>query len=228
MELPRLGKRPPRHMLSAKEAECILSAPDVECPLGRCNRAILEVLYSTGIRRMECVTLKVYDVDLENHTVFVHQGKGKKDRMIPIGERAVLWLSKYLHDVRPSLATEPDSHHLFLTPAGENLAPEYLTELVRRYVVLSGIGKEGACHLFRHTMATLMLEGGADVRNVQAMLGHNQISTTEIYTHVSIRKLKEVHERTHPARVERMKIEDAAEKSSRCARAWLRDREDAA
>ena len=214
MELPRLGKRLPRHVLSAKEAECILSAPDVESPLGLRDRALLEVLYSTGIRRMECVTLKVYDVDLANHTVFVHQGKGKKDRMIPIGERAVLWLSKYLHDVRPQLATEPDSHHLFLTPAGEYLAPEYLTELVRRYVVLSGIGKDGACHLFRHTMATLMLEGGADVRYVQAMLGHNQLSTTEIYTHVSIRKLKEVHERTHPARVERMKFDMESEKPS--------------
>ncbi|HKP94559.1 MAG TPA: site-specific tyrosine recombinase XerC [Fibrobacteria bacterium] len=201
MELPRPGKRLPRHVLTLEEAEAVLNSADPAGVLGLRDRALLETLYSTGIRRSECVNLKVYDLDLLNHTVFIRQGKGKKDRMVPIGARAVLWLQKYLTEVRPELVREPDSQYLFLTPAGEFLAPDYLTERVRFYVHKSGIGKEGSCHLFRHTMATLMLEGGADVRYVQAMLGHSQLSTTEIYTHVSIRKLKDVHERTHPARM---------------------------
>ena len=164
---------------------------------------MLEVLYSTGIRRLEVVKLKLTDVDLDGRTVFIFEGKGKKDRMIPIGERAVLWVRKYLAEARPRLAREPDEGFVFLTNVGEFLAANYLTEIVQKYVDKSGIGKPGSCHLFRHTMATLMLEGGADVRYVQAMLGHSQLSTTEIYTHVSIRKLKEVHDRTHPAKVYR-------------------------
>jgi len=201
MDLPKVGKRLPRNVLTVQEAEAVLAGPEVEEPFGIRDRAILEVLYSTGIRRMEVVNLKRYDVDIDNRTVFIREGKGKKDRMVPIGERAVLWLSKYLREVRPRLVVEPDPQVLFLTHAGEFIAPNYLTEIVQRYVEKSGIGKKGSCHMFRHTMATLMLEGGADVRYVQAMLGHSQLSTTEIYTHVSIRKLKEVHEKTHPARM---------------------------
>jgi integrase/recombinase XerD len=203
LDLPRVGKRLPRHVLTAEEAETVLSQPDVDAFFGIRDRAILETLYSTGIRRQEAVKLKVYDIDLVNRTVFVYQGKGRKDRMIPIGERAGLWLSKYLHEVRPRLVVEPDPGYVFLTHRGEFLAPDYLTQLVREYVDASGIGKKGSCHVFRHTMATLMLEGGADVRYVQAMLGHSQLSTTEIYTHVSIRKLKEVHEQSHPAKAHR-------------------------
>ncbi len=201
LELPRPGKRLPRAVLTLEEAEAVLESADPSGALGLRDRALLETLYSTGIRRSECVNLKVYDLDLNSRTVFIRQGKGRKDRMVPIGERAVLWLHKYLREVRPELASEPDSQALFLTPVGEALAPDSLTERVRFYVEKSGIGKAGSCHLFRHTMATLMLEGGADVRYVQAMLGHSQLSTTEIYTHVSIRKLKDVHERTHPAKM---------------------------
>jgi integrase/recombinase XerD len=203
LDLPRVGKRLPRHVLTAEEADTVLSQADATEPLGIRDRAILETLYSTGIRRQEAVKLKVYDIDLKNRSVFVHQGKGRKDRMIPIGERAVQWLTKYLHDVRPRLVVEPDPGFAFLTHRGEFLAPDYLTQLVREYVEKANIGKKGSCHVFRHTMATLMLEGGADVRYVQAMLGHSQLSTTEIYTHVSIRKLKEVHEQSHPAKAHR-------------------------
>ncbi len=219
LDLPRLGKRLPRHVLTEEEAERVLAQTEIACPIGLRDRAMLEVLYSTGIRRLEIVNLKLVDIDLEGRTVFIFEGKGKKDRMIPIGARAVLWVKKYLAEARPRLAiskvqdknqyrdqcndSEQDSGFVFLTNAGEYLSANYLTELVQKYVEKSGIGKSGSCHLFRHTMATLMLDGGADIRYVQAMLGHSQLSTTEIYTHVSIRKLKEVHDRTHPAKTYR-------------------------
>jgi integrase/recombinase XerD len=120
------------------------------------------------------------------------------DTIIPIGERALAWIDKYVTDVRPSLVLEPDEGVVFLTNTGEPFTPNRLTQLVRDYVDKAKVGKRGACHLFRHTMATLMLEGGADVRFIQEMLGHVKLETTQIYTQVSIRKLKEIHTATHP------------------------------
>jgi integrase/recombinase XerD len=123
--------------------------------------------------------------------------------MIPIGSRAVAWIDKYLREVRPELVVEPDEGTIFLTVEGQAFSGTTLTSLVRGYVKASGIGKTGSCHLFRHTMATLMLENGADIRFIQAMLGHVSLTTTEIYSHVAIRKLKEIHTATHPgARLE--------------------------
>jgi integrase/recombinase XerD len=199
LELPRLEQRLPKHVLSVSEAEQVLSQTDVTEPLGMRDRAILEVLYSTGMRRMELVGLSVYDLDVERGTLMVRQGKGKKDRMVPIGERAVAWVDKYLSEVRPSLTLAADDGTLFLTNLGEAFTANRLTQLVRNYVDAAQIGKRGACHLFRHTMATLMLEGGADIRFIQQMLGHADLSTTQIYTQVSIRKLKQIHAATHPA-----------------------------
>ncbi|MGH3266261.1 MAG: tyrosine-type recombinase/integrase [Trebonia sp.] len=124
---------------------------------------------------------------------------GRKDRMIPTGERAAAWTGRYLADVRPRLAVEPDDGVLFLTVDGTAFSPDWLTGLVADYVKRSGVGKPGACHLFRHTMATLMLEGGADIRFIQQMLGHADISTTHIYTQVSLRQLRAIHTATHPA-----------------------------
>ena len=198
LELPRVERRLPRAVLTAEEAERVLAQPDLGTPLGVRDRAILEVLYSTGIRRQELVDLDVYSVDFEGGTLMVRQGKGKKDRLIPIGERALAWLEKYMEEVRPELAMEPDEGRLFLTTHRKPFSPERMSLLVRQYVEQAEIGKKGACHLFRHTMATLMLEGGADIRFIQAMLGHADISTTQIYTRVAIRKLKEIHELTHP------------------------------
>jgi len=204
LELPRLERRLPKHVLTASEAELVLAQPDVREPMGVRDRAILEVLYSTGIRRMEVVHLSVYDLDAERGTLMVRQGKGKKDRMVPIGEQAIAWLERYLNDVRPGLVVPPDEGTLFLTATGEELSPNRLTQLVREYVNAADTGKKGACHLFRHTMATLMLEGGADIRYIQEMLGHVELSTTQIYTQVSIRKLQAVHALTHPtAKLER-------------------------
>lgn len=199
LELPRVEKRLPRDLLTAEEAERVLAQPDIEDPLGVRDRAILETLYSTGIRRMELARLTVYDLDRGRGTLMVRQGKGRKDRLIPIGERALAWVEKYLWDVRPDLAPEPDPGTLFLTAHREGYSLDGLTRLVRKYVERAEVGKQGACHMFRHSMATVMLENGADIRFVQEMLGHAQLSTTQIYTQVAIHKLKEVHAATHPS-----------------------------
>jgi integrase/recombinase XerD len=205
LELPRLEHRLPKHVLTVAEVEAVLAQPDVHDPLGLRDRAIVETLYSTGMRRLELAHLKLYDLDTERGTVMIRQGKGKKDRMIPIGERAAAWIDKYVREARPHLVVEPDDGTVFLSSAGEPFSIDHLSDLVRGYVDAAKIGKRGACHLFRHTMATLMLEGGADIRFIQAMLGHADLSTTQIYTLVSIRKLKEIHTATHPARMERSK-----------------------
>jgi integrase/recombinase XerD len=203
LELPKLDRRLPQHVLTAAEAEGVMNQVDVTTLLGVRDRAILETFYSTGMRRMELSRLKLFDLDAERGTVMVRQGKGRKDRMIPIGERALRWIEKYLADVRPSLVVEPDDGTLFLSSYGESLSGSGLSVMVREYVEKADLGKTGSCHLFRHTMATLMLEGGADIRFIQAMLGHAELSTTQIYTQVSIRKLKEVHTATHPAKMTR-------------------------
>ncbi len=201
LDLPRAEKRLPRHVLTASEAERVLGLPLIDEPLGQRDRAMLETLYSTGMRRMEVLGLKLYDLDQERGTVFIRQGKGKKDRMIPLGERAFSWVRRYLDDARPSLALSADDGTVFLTNAGLPFEPNRLTQIVRTYVDQAEIGKTGSCHLFRHTCATLMLEGGADIRFIQQLLGHAKLETTQIYTQVSIRQLKEVHTRTHPARL---------------------------
>lgn len=200
LELPRLDKRLPRYVLSAREAELVLAQPDTATPIGLRDRAILEVFYSTGIRRMELVNLSLTDIDADRGTLLVRQGKGRKDRMIPIGARALQWTGKYTGDVRPGFAYGTDDGTLFLTTSGEAFAANRMTQLVRGYVTAADTGKSGSCHLLRHTMATLMLEGGADIRFIQAMLGHAELSTTQIYTQVSIRMLKQIHTATHPGR----------------------------
>lgn len=203
IDLPRLEKRLPKHVLNQQEAELILSQPDLTTAFGVRDRAILETLYSTGIRRMEVIHINLYDIDGDRGTLMVRQGKGRKDRMVPIGERALDWIIKYRDDIRPELMMPNDDGTLFLTNLGEAFTRNRMTQLVRDYVKSADIGKEGSCHLFRHTMATLMLENGADVRFIQAMLGHANVSTTQIYTQVSIRQLKEIHTATHPAKANR-------------------------
>jgi integrase/recombinase XerD len=206
IELPRAERRLPKPALSLAEAELVLAQPDVTDPVGLRDRAMLEVLYSTGIRRSELAHLAVFDIDHDRQTLLVRQGKGRKDRMVPIGDRALTWVARYLADARPRLAAagvvradgtgEEDA--LFLTTDGTGFSPDRLTQIARHHVIASGVPKQGACHLFRHTMATLMLEGGADIRYIQAMLGHAELSTTQIYTQVSIRTLQAVHSATHP------------------------------
>ncbi|MGQ0715347.1 MAG: site-specific tyrosine recombinase XerC [Gemmatimonadaceae bacterium] len=200
LDLPRQPKRLPRAVLSVSEAERVLAAPDVATLLGLRDRAILEVLYSTGLRRMEVIGLDVTDLDAERGVVFVREGKGKKDRLVPIGERAIRWTTRYLDHARPQLVRHGERcDALFLSRRGTRIRPTRLTERLHRYVTASGVAKPGSVHLFRHTMATLMHDAGCDIRDLQAMLGHAQLSTTEIYTHVSIERLKAVHAKTHPA-----------------------------
>jgi integrase/recombinase XerD len=209
LELPKLHRRLPRHILTVDEVERILNQTAIHGELGLRDRAILETLYSTGMRRAEAANLSVYDVDINNGTVMIREGKGRKDRLIPIGERACAWIEKYREEVRPQYVREPDDGTLFLTEYGEPLHGNRLSDLTRKHLDAAGITKPGSCHLFRHTMATLMLENGADIRYIQSMLGHAMLSTTEIYTHVSIRKLKEIHAATHPAKMERVSRSDA-------------------
>ncbi|MFZ1940086.1 MAG: site-specific tyrosine recombinase XerC [Terracidiphilus sp.] len=199
IDLPRLGRSLPKVILSAQEVEQIMTLCDVEEPIGLRDRALLEVLYSTGMRRLEIVRLKLFDLQLDRGLVLVNQGKGSKDRYVPVGQRAVLWLQKYIAEARPQLAAEPDDYTVFLTAQGEPFSRDHLTFVVKERIAAARLGKGGACHLFRHTMATLMHENGADIRHIQAILGHEDIRTTQIYTQVAIRALQQIHAATHPA-----------------------------
>jgi integrase/recombinase XerD len=199
LDLPRPEYRLPKHVLTITEIEKVIAAPDVRDPLGLRDRAIVETLHATAMRRSELVGLSVYDVDTERQTVRIRRGKGDKERIVPIGERALAWIGKYVDVVRPELVVTASEQALFLTRLGDPFTPDALTDRVRKIVSESEVGKKGACHMFRHTAATLMLEGGADIRYVQQMLGHSKLETTEIYTHVSITKLREVYAATHPA-----------------------------
>ena len=199
LELPKVEQRLPKAALTAAEAETVLAVPDVRTVAGLRDRTMLEVLYCTGIRRGELAKLNVRDIDTDRATLMVRQGKGKKDRLVPIHHRCIGWLEAYQTQARPKLVCEPDDGTLFLTVDGTPFSLDRLTQLVRDYVKASGVAKEGACHLFRHTLATVMLEGGADIRYVQAMLGHAELSTTQIYAQVSIMALQAVHAATHPA-----------------------------
>lgn len=200
LDLPRIGRRLPKHILTVGEVEKVLAVPKVSTQTGIRDRAILETFYSTGVRRQELINLKLHDLDAERGVVMVREGKGKKDRMIPIGARALAWIDKYLDDVRPEFTSGADDGTLFLTVTGTPFNPGRLAEIARAAIDAAAIGKRGACHIFRHTMATLMLENGADIRFIQAILGHSELSTTEIYTQVSIKMLKAVHTATHPGK----------------------------
>jgi integrase/recombinase XerD len=197
--LPKTEHRLPEAVLSIEEVESVLACPDTTTALGVRDRAMLEVFYSSAIRRMELISLRVADVDHARGTLFVRQGKGGRDRHVPIGERARMWVQRYCDEARPSLSPTPDIDTLFLTVTGGSFAPDVLSRQVTAYMRAGAPDKHGSCHLFRHTTATLMLDAGADVRYVAEMLGHKKLETTMIYTRVSLIKLREVHSATHPA-----------------------------
>jgi integrase/recombinase XerD len=198
LELPKIPRRLPRAVFSEREVELVLAVPDLTEPLGLRDRAILEIFYSSGVRRFELAGLTVFDIDAERGTLMVRQGKRAIDRVVPVGARALHWVRRYLEEVRPSLALSPDDGSLFLSDEGEPLKLPRLTQMARRYIEAAKLGKSGACHVFRHTMATLMLENGADVRLIQEILGHARLTSTQIYTRISIRHLKSIHDQTHP------------------------------
>ncbi len=197
--LPRLPRLLPRAVLSTGEMERVLARPDVGTPLGLRDRAIMEVMYSTGIRRGEAVALDCADVQGDRRLLFVREGKGCKDRVVPIGDRALGWVHRYVRQVRDVTHGRVANPALFLSLRGTRIRPSKLTERFHAYIVASGVGKPGSCHIFRHTMATLMHDRGADIRDLQEILGHAELATTQIYTHVSVERLRAVHARTHPA-----------------------------
>ena len=201
MQLPREEKRLPRHALTCEEVEAVLAQVDVTTRVGLRTRAIMEILYSTGLRRAEVLNLHLSDLDRERRVVLVRKGKGNKDRFVPIGERALAWIDKYLLESRPHLLDDPAQPLSVRHRVGPPAASERSLGTRAPLHAEGGRGQKGACHLFRHTAATLMLDRGADIRHIQAILGHDNLSTTQIYTHVSIGKLCEVHQKTHPGRL---------------------------
>lgn len=200
LELPKLVRALPSRVFAVKEVEKFLRSVNTKDPEGLRDRAIFELLYLTGLRRAEATRLKLHDIDRHRCTLCVRAGKGGKDRVVPLGERALEWIERYTLEVRSNWASVPDEGWLFLTPRGGKISPESLSRIGKERMKAAGLWRKGlACHVFRHTTATLMLEGGADIRYIQSLLGHERLSTTQIYTKVSISKLKEVHEKTHPA-----------------------------
>lgn len=198
LEMPKEEHRLPSDTLSESEVSTILAAPDVGDPLGIRDRAMLELLYSTGIRRTELARLQLRDLHRERHTLHV-DGKGGKDRIVPVGARALLWLDRYLARVRPLLAIHAGEAALFLTGYGHGFSPSSVGNLIKKHIEKAHPGRPGNCHLLRHACATHMLEHGADVRIIQQLLGHAKLETTQVYTEVSIKLLQDVHARTHPA-----------------------------
>lgn len=217
LELPSPPKRLPRAILSVAEVQQLLVLADPDSPDVKAehraqalrDRALLETLYATGLRRFELARVGLYDVDVGRALLMVREGKGGRDRMVPLGERARQWLMRYADEARPALvggqaavlealrAGQP-VQALFVTDYGQAVSPEWVAAKVKRYLSLAEIDKPGATHLLRHACATHMLDGGADIRFIQAMLGHADLSTTQIYTHVAIDKLAAVHAATHP------------------------------
>ena len=204
LDLPKQPKRLPRSVPTVQEVEAMLAEAEPTNAQGVRDRALLEVLYATGLRRMEIVGVAIYDVDLPRGLLWVRKGKGNRQRVVPIGDRAGAWLDKYLTGARPQLLAS-DTDALFLSDYGLPIKPEQVADKVKRYLRFAGVDKPGATHLLRHACATHMLEGGADIRFIQEMLGHANLQTTEIYTHVSIDKLIAVHSATHPSRLQRRK-----------------------
>jgi integrase/recombinase XerD len=202
LDLPKTPRGLPRAVPSVQEVEAILAEAEHDTPQGLRDRALLETLYATGLRRMELVGVSVYDVDLARGLLWVRHGKGGRERVVPIGERAIAWLDKYLSEARPEMLAA-DTAALFVTDYGEPMRVHQVSDKVKRYMEFADVNKPGAAHLLRHACATHMLEGGADIRFIQAMLGHAKLDTTQIYTHVSIDKLVAVHRATHPSRLQR-------------------------
>jgi len=187
----------PRSILTTSEARKIIHTPDVKSVIGYRDRTILEVLYSSGIRKTELRDLTLNDVDYHDGFIRV-QGKGNKERMVPIGKIACRYLENYIKSVRPELIKDPYNNHVFLSFRGKRFDHTSVWDLVKKYARIAKIKKNIHCHTFRHTCATAMLKNKAGIRIIQKLLGHASMNTTQIYTHVSITDLKEVHKRCHP------------------------------
>lgn len=184
-------------VLTVSEVDALLAVPDTNTPLGLRNRTMLEVMYATGLRVTELVNLKLDDLHLEIGLIQT-LGKGDKERIIPIGDVAVKWLKRYLQESRPFLGKQQQVDVIFLNDHGRKLTRQGVWKLIKQMVQRAGITKDVSPHTLRHSFATHILENGADLRIVQELLGHSDISTTQIYTHISDKRLTEVYEKTHP------------------------------
>ncbi len=196
IETPRGWKRLPK-TLSAADVEGLLNQPDTTSPIGLRDKAMLELLYATGLRVSELVGLRLQDINLERGFLIV-MGKGSKERAVPMGEAAVAWVRLYLESGRAALLNSNDSEFLFISSKRRGITRQMFWERMKRYALMAGVSTSISPHTLRHSFATHLLDNGADLRAVQAMLGHSDISTTQIYTHVSRERLRKIHERYHP------------------------------
>lgn len=196
IDSPKLGRGLPKALTEA-EVEALLRAPDVSDPLGLRDRAMLEVLYASGLRVSELVALDLYRVNLQQGVVRI-MGKGSKERLVPLGEEAVTWLQRYLTEARPELTRGQGSAVMFPTRRGDAMTRQAFWYLIKRYARQAGINSHLSPHTLRHAFATHLLNHGADLRVVQMLLGHSNLSTTQIYTHVARERLKVLHAQHHP------------------------------
>ncbi len=196
LESPKVAKTLPE-ILSLKEIEKILEQPDLRTSLGIRDRAMLEMVYATGMRVSELTHLPTHQVNLEGGYVLLY-GKGSKERIVPLGSEAMKWVALYLKTVRGTLAKGKDNPSLFVNRSGNEMTRQRFWKSLKDYARRAGLRKRITPHLLRHSFASHLLEGGADLRSVQTMLGHVDISTTQIYTHVTGERLKKIHKRYHP------------------------------
>ncbi|HFC97427.1 MAG TPA: site-specific tyrosine recombinase XerD [Thermosulfurimonas dismutans] len=196
IEGPRLPRNLPK-VLSVEEVERLLSAPDLSTPQGLRDRAMLETLYATGMRVSELVRLTFAQLNLSAGFVRIF-GKGKRERLVPLGDLAREYLERYLREARPLLCGGKETPYVFLNRKGDPLTRQRFWQIIRDYARRAGITREISPHVLRHSFATHLLQGGADLRSVQMMLGHASLSTTQIYTHLHLRNLRAVHEKHHP------------------------------
>ena len=194
--MPKIGRTLPQS-LTEEEVEALLAAPAVSDPLGHRDRAMLELLYATGVRVSELINLKLSQVNL-NQGVLRIIGKGDRERLIPLGDEAQDWVKKFIDGPRVKILLKRQTEYLFPTGRGDRMTRQAFWHIIKRYAKKAGIGKKLSPHTVRHAFATHLLNNGADLRVVQLLLGHSDVSTTQIYTHVARERMKELHSRHHP------------------------------
>ncbi len=194
--MPKIGRSLPKSLTEA-QVDALLAAPQTSDPLGYRDRAMLEVLYATGLRVSELVSLKHGQVN-QNQGVIRIVGKGNRERLIPLGEEAVRWLSEFVRGARSEILLDRQTDHLFPTRRGDRMTRQAFWHIIKRYAKKAGIDRELSPHTLRHAFATHLLNHGADLRVVQMLLGHSDLSTTQIYTHVARERMKELHAQHHP------------------------------